>query len=130
MWYIVSEFIYDLANALLRYIHWDAKGFSFDNKDSIPKPKVVGIKLLAKALSVDILVDADDRGKVFYYIDDLISVGLFTATWHRLAYVVAVIIDVFAHPVHPFELIHRDHLLSMKKLFAKGSLEESKIILG
>ena len=57
-------------------------------------------------------------------------VGLFLLAQHRLAYAVAVVIDVFARSIHPFEPVHRDHLLSMKKLFAEGSLEESKVILG
>ena len=57
-------------------------------------------------------------------------VGLFLLAQHRLAYAVAVVIDVFARSIHPFEPVHRDHLLSMKKLFAEGSLEKSKVILG
>ena len=57
-------------------------------------------------------------------------VGLFLSVWHRLAYVVAVVIGVFAHPILPFEPVHRDYLLLIKKLFAEGSLEESKVILG
>ena len=56
--------------------------------------------------------------------------GLFSDAWHRLAYAVAVIVDVFVRPVHVDEPIKRDPLLSMKKLFAEGSLEEEKTILG
>ena len=36
----------------------------------------------------------------------------------------------YARSVHKFEPMHRGHLLSMKKLFLEGSLEESKVILG
>ena len=104
---------------------------NFRNKLLIPDPKIGDDERpLAKALPTDVLVDPDSRGKVFCYIDDLITVGLFTESWQRLAHVIAVILDVFARPVHVNEPIHRDDLLSMKKLKAEGSLEEKKTILG
>ena len=96
----------------------------FENKDSVPPPKVESKRELAQALPTDVLVDTDERGKVFCYIDDLIAVSLFSLAWHRLAYLVVVIIDVFARSVHSYEPVYRDHLLSMKKLFTKESLEE------
>ena len=97
----------------------------------IPPPKLEEhSRKLAKALPVDILVDPDTWGKVFCYIDDLITIDLFKESWQRLAYTVAIIIDIFARLVHKDQLIKRDHLLSMKKLYTEGSFEEVKTILG
>ena len=67
---------------------------------------------------------------MFCYIDDLVTVGLFSSSWRRLAHAVMVTIYFFARPVHKLESMRRYHLLSMKKLFEEGSLEESKVILG
>ena len=84
---------------------------------------------MVPALSTDALVDSDPQGKIFYYIDDLITIGLIDVSWNRLAYAVPLAIDVFGRPNHDHEQMHRDKLISMKKLSAEGSLEEKKIIL-
>ena len=51
----------------------------FENKKSIPPPKVAFKRDLAKVSPTDVLVDANERGKVFCHIDDLITVGLFSS---------------------------------------------------
>ena len=76
------------------------------------------------------LVDPDNRGKSFCYIDDIITTGMESNNMDRLRYVVAMIIDLFGRPVHPNEPVQRDNLLSLKKLQAEGTLEECKTILG
>ena len=115
LWCIVSESTCDLANALPRCEHWDEKPLNFRNKSLISDPKIGDDERpLAKALTIDVLVDPYLRGKVFCYIDDLITVGLFAESWKRLACAVAVALDVLSRPVHVDEPIHRHDLLSMK----------------
>ena len=82
VWCIVSKFTCDLANALLRCEFWDEKSLNFKNKSLIPDPKIEEKERpLAKALPTDVSVDPESRGKAFCYIDDLITVGLFTESW-------------------------------------------------
>ena len=77
IWYIVSEFICDLANALLRCYYWKADKLDFENKNSIPPLKVDFKRELVEVLPIDVLVDTVKRGKVFCYIDALIIVSLY-----------------------------------------------------
>ena len=103
----------------------------FRNKSKIPSPNITkDSRPLAAALPVDVLVDPDPRGKIFCYIDDLITLGLMNNNWKRLAHAVALVIDLFGRPNHNQEPIERDELMPLKKLHAEGSLEEQKIILG
>ena len=44
------------------------------------------------------LVDLDDRGKSFCYIDDLITVGLENTHIDKLRYAVALVIDFSGDP--------------------------------
>ena len=82
------------------------------------------------ALTLDVLVDPDSRGKAFCCIDDLITVGYFDENWKRLNCAVAAIMSVFGRPANDNEPLPREHLISAKKLIAEGSLEEVKVILG
>ena len=116
---------------MLRCKYWDPEEVTFRNKDKIPSPNLLqDMRPLAPALSTDVLVDPDPRDKIFCYIDDLVTIGLIDVSWNHLAYTVPLAIGVFGRPNHDYEQMHRDELTSMKKLSAKGSLGEKKIILG
>ena len=124
--------MYDVTNALLRCDFWNLADFDFSNKKVIPDCKidVEDKRPFGEALPIDILVDPDDRGKSFCYIDDLITVGIKNMRVDKLRYAVALVIDLFRRRLDLNEPIHRDDLLSMKKLQAEGALEECKTILG
>ena len=131
MWCAISKFICAVTSALLRCTFWNADELNFSNREAIPEPKLSKeLRELAKALLIDAFVNPDTRDKVFYYFDNLITAGIFLSAWRRLAFMVAVIIDVFARSIHSNEPMKRDYLLLIKKLFAEGSLEEEKVILG
>ena len=70
------------------------------------------------------LVDPDEIGQAFFHIDDLTTIRLQDENWDRLRHAVALIIDLFGCPIDKKEPIHRDDLLSMKKLQSEGALEE------
>ena len=129
MQYIINEFICNTANILLRYRFQDSDILDFSNKESIKLLKIKNsdTREFALALPIDILVNPDTRGKAFYYIDNFIMLGVFSNQQKRLAYVVAIIINVFG--VLDNKLIKRKDLLLLKKLKADKSLEEQKIIL-
>ena len=131
-WCAISELICGVANALLRCEFWNPADFDFSNKKVIPECEI-DVKdnpPFVEALPIDVLVDPDDRGKSFCSIDDLITVGLENAYIDKLRYAVALVIDFFGRPLDQKEPIHRDDVLSMKKLQAEGALEECKTILG
>ena len=128
---IISKLTCNLANTLLKCDFSDLENMNFSNKSFILKLNVSKVpKYLAQALPANVLVDPDLRGKIFYYINDLITIDLLSDLQYHLAYAVVVIIDVFTHPACKEELIMHTYLMSMKKLYAEGSLEEKKTILG
>ena len=130
-WCVISEFICDVANALLRCTCWCPDSINFPLKNMIPDPSLLPDEdEHSQALIPDVLVDPDSRGKAFCYIDDLITVGYYDKNWKRLNYAVATVMNVFGRPVSSSEPIPREHLTSAKKLKAEGNLEEVKIILG
>ena len=130
-WCVISEYICDLANALLRCKYWGTNSFDFELKERIPDPVLLqNDENFGEALAPDVLVDPDPRGKTFCYIDDLIPVGYYDENWGKLRYAVAIAMSIFGRPVHKDEPLPRDHLLSVKKLAAEGGLEEIKICLG
>ena len=87
--------------------------------------------LFGVALAADVLADPEIRGKAFYYIDYLITLVLFSDTWHSLACAVEFTLDSLGRPSSSsWEPMSRESLMSLKKLFDEGALEESKVILG
>ena len=104
---MISEFICDVTNDLLR-----CKFCSLENLPFINKNVILGCEIkknddrpFGKALPIDVLVDPDNRGKSFCYIDDIITIGIKSKNMDRLHYTVAMIIDLFRRPAHPNKLV-------------------------
>ena len=74
---IITELICNMVNTLLSYRFWNPKVIKFTNKDLIFLLKINNSikRELAVTLLIDISVDPDKRENVFYYIDDLITLG-------------------------------------------------------
>ena len=94
---VISEFIYDVINALLIYEFWSLENLSFSNKNVIPGCKINknDDRPFGKALPINVLVDLDNRGKSFYYIDNIITIEIESKNMDRFRYAVAIIIDLF-----------------------------------
>ena len=103
----------------------------FQVKCHVPKPKLLpDDKPTGLAYAADVLVDSDPRGKSFYYIDDITTLGYYDEDWESLSYATSLIISAFGRPVSKDEPLPRDHLTLVKKLVAEGGLAEVKVVLG
>ena len=63
MWCLVSEFICDLANAVLGYEYWNAIDLPFKYKEKVTKPiPIPKSTILFPSLCPDVVVDPDPSG--------------------------------------------------------------------
>ena len=77
-WCAVSELLCDVANALLRCIVLDPHAVYFTLKTKIPDPSPLSEDIdTGLAYAPDVLVDPDQRGEIFSFIDDLVVLGYY-----------------------------------------------------
>ena len=77
-WCVISEFICDVTNTLLRCKYWDPRAISFQVKINMPKPKLIpDDRPTGLAHTADVLVDPGTRRKSFYYTDDVATSGCY-----------------------------------------------------
>lgn len=134
LWSIYSEICCDLANDLIRCEEWDVDALASPHQAKIPGPVRLPADVpFGQALEVAVDLPADDNGKNDNYLDDAVTVTLdLEPSVTRSAAAVPLAMHVIGRPLLPptTEPIPRDDLLSLTKLQAEGTLEETKTVLG
>ncbi len=129
---VISETITDIGISLLLNDFWDhSKNFDpISNQLNTPisLPESVPFHA-ARDLAVNIL--RNDHGKIDIYIDDSIGVAPdIEDVPSRVVRAIPLAIRSFARLASDDDVIPRKDIISLKKLNAEGSLQESKTILG
>ena len=129
---IPSNMTVDLAQALIDDETWDPFTLRSPNEHLIPPPfentddSEFGIAyfLAIKFKDRDCYVDG--------YVDDLITLVVETSNSiiERARNAIALAIHILFRPRNTNDPIHRDDVLSLRKLLAEGRLEEQKVFLG
>ena len=88
--------MYNIVNSIICCIYWDSKSLDFRNKELILELKLLNKSLeFSIALQDNVLVDHNPRGKLFYPINNILTLGIQNNDYYRLTYTVTMIIDVF-----------------------------------
>ncbi|MGH7974512.1 MAG: hypothetical protein ACREBR_03205, partial [bacterium] len=133
-WSCISEMICDLANDIIQTekSEWDYRTVKSPHLEIIPALYRLQDHLpFHQAADANVNLPPNDKGLVDCYIDDLISICLdLEDKAARCSAAVVLALHTMGRPVQLYEPIPRDDLLSFKKLFGEGRMEEIKVILG
>ena len=128
----ISETVADLDTNILHCDEWDPSEIHSPLQQTMPEPKPLPLHItFAPAKSLIVAFPPEDHGKVDVYIDDTVAIGPdFPGIIPRLAACILFSFHLVFHPLSKFEPIPRNKAAAVAKLIAKGSLEETKQILG
>ena len=117
----VSEPATDLANDLITCPEWDEEQVKSPHLDLVPPPSILPpATAFAPALPPDVIVPLQDHGKLDVHIDDIITVGVCTPRWRRLAGSTLLALHILGRPISSTESLARDNWVALNKLFAEG----------
>ena len=129
---LISEFVIDLAQMIAKDPTWNPRRLFNPNNNKIPPPEVVYDKNrnFSKARPLAIKFDYQPI-YIDGFVDDLITVVVTMDTLiERATNVVPLAIHSVFRPLDHKEPIHRDDILSERKMKGEGALSEVKQILG
>ena len=132
IWDLVSESTTDLTNALLQCEQWDPKMFQSPLQDRIDEDLEEDCGTpFAEALPLHVSIPDDNKGKADVYIDDITTVTVdINNNVERAAAATLLAIHIIGRPEIKSDPIPRKDLVSLSKLEAEGTMEETKILLG
>eukprot|EP00979_Chaetoceros_neogracilis_P014856 scaffold4950_cov161-Chaetoceros_neogracile.AAC.2 len=127
---LLSEYVVDLAQALVEDISWCPSQLRSKMADSIPPMEPATDKPFGIARELSVNIHAKEIS-FDCYIDDMIVVCLMVKdNVQRALNAIPLILDSLFRPIMSEEPVERNPILSVDKLLAEGRLEEMKKTLG
>ena len=129
---IPSNMCVELAQLIADDLSWDPNEFFSPRAKDIPADKKLPAEIpFGKANALSIKISDKKKCYIDGYIDDLISIVLDSlGIPNRGRNAVALALHSFFRPKNDEDPVHRDDILSLRKLLAEGCLEETKMVLG